>query len=199
MAWSYLHGSRVRTTGIQDGVQGRRWSTAPDQTRTVPIDKMFLPAEASNWNADNRSGRRRHYRVERVSSGSCWKVRLSSLSYLTNFSRSSRVSSRPNLNPLRLAGTPTSYLCPTRTLNVTDTTEWSISYKPFFPLFFPTSFPIHSSLVLDFLLFGLLMIPTHTILSSDDTIIALYLYHRLTHIRSCHSVTIPLTHIVYIV
>jgi len=199
MAWSYLHGSRVQTTGIRDGVQRRRQSTTPDRTQAVLIDETFLPAEASNRNADSRGVGRRHYRVERVSSGSCWKVWLLSLSYLTNFSRSSRVSSRPDLDPLRLAGTPTSYLCPTWTPNVADTTEWSISHEPFFPLFVPTLFPIHSSLVLDFLLFGLLMNPTHTILSSDDTIVALYLYHRLTHILSCHSVTVTLTHVVYIV
>ena len=111
----------------------------------------------------------------------------------------SRVHSRPDLDPLRSAGTPTSYLCPTQTPNIADATEWSISHEPFFPLFAPTSFPIHSSFILDFLLFGLLTIPTHTIPSSDDTIVALYLYHRLTHALSCHSVTVTLTHVVYIV
>ena len=62
------------------------------------------------------------------------------------------VHSRPDLDSLRSAGTPTSYLCPTRTPNVTDTTEWSSSHEPFFPFFAPTSFPIHSSFVLGFLI-----------------------------------------------
>ena len=44
MAWSYLHGSRVWTTWIRDGIQGCRRDTPPDRTRAVTVDEPFLPA-----------------------------------------------------------------------------------------------------------------------------------------------------------